>query len=547
MTVLAPEAAESGAGRRAPSRRPLVAGTAAGLWALVVGVTLVTCLALAAWTLAPNSGGDGGAAWRAAGILWLAAHLVPIGVGSGEVSLLPAGALLLGLLLNRRGGKWAGRLLFQPSPAEMLGIVTGGALTYGVGAAAVAWLSAGGSAGAGPIDALMRAALLAAVGMSWGMASETELGSGVRARISDAAWRTAVAGVTAVAGLLAVGFALVMLRLVLGGRQAAATLGELDAGLVGSLLLTVCAVLCLPTLAVWAMSVVVGPGFDFGALGGLDVTGGSVSGLPALPVLAAIPGVLPGWTPGLLLVPVLLGVLAGRIRWRRDLPTASGALVCAGGLMAVVAVLVGGLVLLASGSLGGGRLAHVGPSLLAVPAAAAGLVALGFLTEAGYQSLRLTWDLYLAGQRAEACLDRSVADPAAEPQETASASDASPAQVDPPEEPAADPGDVESGLDEPGPGSIDADTGPIAVVRPVEDDSTGGAGAQGESAAVAPLGAVPVGSATAGETIAWDELAGEAAEDPAPELPSPRPDAPGSQHAGPDIGCSSWHARGSSS
>ncbi|MGB8020791.1 MAG: DUF6350 family protein [Candidatus Nanopelagicales bacterium] len=520
MTVLAPEAAESGAGRRAPSRRPLIAGSAAGLWALLVGVTLVTCVVLAAWTLAPNAQGDGAAAWRAAGILWLAAHLVPIGVGSGEVSLLPAGALLLGLLLNRRGGKWAGRLLFQPSPAEMLGIVIGGALTYGAGAAAVAWLSDGGSAGGGPVDALARAALVAAAGMIWGMAPETGLGGGIRARISDAAWRTIVAGVTAVGGLLAVGFALVMLGLVFGGRQAATTLGELDAGLVGSLLLTVCAVLCLPTLAVWAMSVVVGPGFDFGALGGLDITGGSVSGLPALPVLAAIPSGLPAWTRGLLLIPVLMGVAAGRIRWQRDLPTASGALTCAGGLVAVVAVLVGGLVLLASGSLGGGRLAQVGPSILAVPAAAAGLVGLGFLAEAGHQSLRLNWDLYLAAQRAEEGRDAPASDAGSESLVAGSAGDVPPAQAEALEGPSGDSGDVESGPAEPSPPvPDDSDTGPIVVVRSGGEDS-----AEDES-----THDKPAHDESTGEAAVPDLAAHEAAADPADPRPDPVvPDAPGS-------------------
>ena len=102
-----------------------------------------------------------------------------------------------------------------------------------------------------------------------------------------------------------------------------------------------------------------------------------------------------------MLVPVALGVLAGRIRWGRDLPTPTGAVVSGAGLAGVVAALVGGLVLLASGSLGGGRLAEVGPRALPVAAAAAGLVLLGFLAEAAFQSLRLSWQLHQAERRAE--------------------------------------------------------------------------------------------------------------------------------------------------
>ena len=134
------------------------------------------------------------------------------------------------------------------------------------------------------------------------------------------------------------------------------------------------------------MAVVVGPGFDLGSAGALNVLGGQVQSLPALPVLAAIPTTVPAWAPVLMLVPVALGVLAGRIRWGRDLPTLAGAAASGAGLAGVVAALVGGLVLLASGSLGGGRLAEVGPALLPVAASAAGLVLLGFLGGGGRSS-----------------------------------------------------------------------------------------------------------------------------------------------------------------
>ena len=58
--------------------------------------------------------------------------------------------------------------------------------------------------------------------------------------------------------------------------QIAATLADLEAGPVGSLALTVLGALCLPTLDIWAMSVVVGPGFDLGSAGALNAFGGQV-------------------------------------------------------------------------------------------------------------------------------------------------------------------------------------------------------------------------------------------------------------------------------
>jgi hypothetical protein len=415
VSVRDPEVLDVDVDATEPSRRPVVAGVAAGLWALLVGVALVTCLVMLAWALSPNSAGDSAAAWRAAGSAWLGAHQVPLGIGDRTVTLLPLGALLLGLLLTRRGGRWAGRLLAGTTPREAVAVVISCALVYGAGGAGVAWLAAGPGTGASPPVAFLGTGAVALVGVTWGIAREAELVARTRAQVSDSAWRTAVGGLAAVVGLFAAGALLVTVSLVRHVGQIAGTMADLDAGPVGELALTVLGALCLPTLDIWAMSVIVGPGFDLGSAGALNAFGGQVETLPALPVLAAVPTTVPVWGPVLMLVPVALGVLAGRIRWGRDLPTLTGAAVSSAGLAGVVAVLVGGLVLLASGSLGGGRLAEVGPRPLPVSAAAAGLVVLGFLAEAAFQSLRLSWELHQAEQRAQdrrlRLAARGVADP----------------------------------------------------------------------------------------------------------------------------------------
>ncbi len=401
MSVSDPEVRDVDAGVQEPSRYPVVAGAAAGLWALLVGVGIVTCLVMLAWAVSPNSAGDGAAAWRAAGSVWLGAHQVPMLVGGRELTLLPLGALLLGLLLTRRSGRWAGQLLNDPTPAETVGIITACVAVYGAGGAGVAWLSAGDGTRASPVTALMWTGAVALVGVTWGVAAQAGLGARLRALLSDAAWRTVVGATAAVIGLFAAGGVLVTISLVRHFGQVTATLADLEAGPVGALALTLLGILSLPTLDIWAMAVLVGPGFALGPTEGLRAFGGQVESLPALPVLAAIPTAVPAWAPALMLVPVALGWLSGRIRWGRDLPTLSGALVSAVGVAAVVMALVTGLAFLASGSLGGGRLAEVGPAPLVVGACAAGLVALGFLAEAGFQGLRLSWDLHRAEQRSE--------------------------------------------------------------------------------------------------------------------------------------------------
>lgn len=385
-----------------PSRRPLIAGAFGGAWSLVVGLALMTFLVMLSWVVSPSQAGNSGAAWRAVGSAWLAAHLVPLEVGGELITLLPVGGLLLGLLLNRRSGGWIGRLLPGPTAAEVIWSVLGAAVAYGAGGAGVAWLANGGAAFADPLWAGLLTGCVAAVGTLWGLSREVGLVAVWRARSAQAVWRTLTAGLAAVVALFGAGALLVTVGLLRNFSEVAGVLADLDPGPIGAAGVTLLSALSLPNLDVWALGVLAGPGVDLGGVGSISAFGGEVESLPALPVLAAIPAAAPPWAPALLLVPVLIGALAGRVRWGRDLPTLTGALVSALGVAAVVSTGVAGLVVLSSGSLGGDRLAHLGPPLVPVAASAAGLVALGFLLEAGLQSLRLMWDLHRAERRAAA-------------------------------------------------------------------------------------------------------------------------------------------------
>ena len=68
------------------------------------------------------------------------------------------------------------------------------ALVYAAGGAGVAWLAAGPGTGASPPMAFLWTGAVALVGATWGMAREAELVAWGRARVSDAAWRTAMGG-----------------------------------------------------------------------------------------------------------------------------------------------------------------------------------------------------------------------------------------------------------------------------------------------------------------------------------------------------------------
>ena len=178
------------------------------------------------------------------------------------------------------------------------------------------------------------------------------------------------------------------LSLIVHVADAARALGAIDGGILAAAGLTLVNVLTLPTLAVWGAALAAGPGFGLGHLGSLSAFGGEVGALPALPVLVTIPQSVPGWAPLLLAGPVACGVIAGRVRWRADVPSWPGALLTGLGVASVVTPFVVAGVLLTSGSVGGGALSQVGPELGPVTAAAVGLVLLGFLGEAAGQSLQ---------------------------------------------------------------------------------------------------------------------------------------------------------------
>ncbi|MGZ4470152.1 MAG: cell division protein PerM, partial [Nocardioidaceae bacterium] len=140
-----------------------------------------------------------------------------------------------------------------------------------------------------------------------------------------------------------------------------------------------------PTALVWAAAFAVGPGFAVGAGTQVTFAGVDLGAVPAVPLLAALPGDgAPGPTALMaLLVPVVAGVVAGRLVDRRDaaLPESelgtwrrlAGLAAAAGGLAGLA---VAALCALTSGPGGPGRLAEVGPSPWWVGLAAAGEVGL---------------------------------------------------------------------------------------------------------------------------------------------------------------------------
>lgn len=186
------------------------------------------------------------------------------------------------------------------------------------------------------------------------------------------------AGVT-LAVLLLLGGLLVAVSLAANLGGFTDTIASLRTNALGVVMVLLVGALLLPCAAVWAVAWVAGPGFAVGE-GTLVAPDAVVPGpVPALPLLAALPGPSPlgGWTA---LAVVAVGGLGGwYLHRRRPQPGAWPA-----AASAVVAALLCGtgaafLAAAAGGPVGPGRMVQVGPDPAAVGLAVTALVGLGAL------------------------------------------------------------------------------------------------------------------------------------------------------------------------
>ncbi|MGO2520035.1 MAG: cell division protein PerM [Microbacterium sp.] len=373
-------------------QRLLVAILAAVDAAIAAAVGLVVLLAplTLLWTLALGATADWGALWPAAGTLWQFGHGVPleifipddvvVAVGISPdaarftLSLTPLAFLLFTLLFAARSGTRAAR-----SGAWLWGVVSG-SLAFALIAAAVAgtartdvatvpfWLAI-----VLPAAVYVIGALCGAVRYVW-----REGDGGFIDRLHDRvdSWgdwgvvpAEVVRGTAAVAvGLTGVAALAVSVMVLLRGGEVVALFEAARVDATGATVLTLGHLIYLPTLLVWAVGWIAGPGFALGAGTAVSPAGTQLGVVPGVPVFGLIPENSSFWMLIVVLLPVAVGAFAGwmvrsRLVWEdtaHGLPPraaiAAGIALLSAGVTAVATAL-------ASGSIGPGRLAVVGPHI----------------------------------------------------------------------------------------------------------------------------------------------------------------------------------------
>lgn len=383
--------ADAGARLRRAVPDGMLRAAAAGGEAAVLGWLAVVVPAVAAYVATATAPALGEATWwQAAAVgagLWRLAHGGLVTLGGDVVSLLPLGLSLLAVGLVA----WSARRAHLRTWAGLLATSVG----YAAVAAPLANLPPTAVGG------WSRTALVAfVVAMLGGLiALRRRLGAlhppaarpvapfarvpvSVRAHARSLAAAIGTGTSTSLAALAAAGLGLLVASLVVHGAEVATVLGTLATDGMSRAMMVLAMLLYLPTVVVWAIAWLAGPGFAVGT-GTIVAPGGVALGpLPGVPAFAALPeagtaAAAAWWAP---LVLLGAGALAGwRMHRRAPQERWWGSLASAVGAAAVAGLVVVALATFSAGGIGPGRMAELGPEPWAVGLASAPWLACGAL------------------------------------------------------------------------------------------------------------------------------------------------------------------------
>ncbi|GAB4084258.1 hypothetical protein GCM10028784_08880 [Myceligenerans cantabricum] len=366
-----------------------IAGVLAAVQAFLLSMAVVVLPALVAYLVATASatGADDGVRWRtpievALGI-WLLGHGVPVTASGMTFTLVPLGLTLLALFACYVTARHAARASLRTWAAATCSYAAGATAVAVVAPSIAAW-----SVLAAPVAGT----LVGGVGFGLGVLARqdgpapAELGERfdglVRGWCPPTLRLGARAGLVATASLGGLAALMVGVWGVAGRATSSDIIRALDPGWGGGIALAIAQLVLLPDLVLWAVAWFSGAGFAVGT--GTSFTPGGVDSgpLPALPLLAALPG--QDWTGDLgWLVPLAVvgcGAVAGWFAWRRLEPSLlrwrDVALVL-GGLAGTAGLVVGVLQEAASGAVGTSRMSDVGATAWLVGLLVAGEVLLG--------------------------------------------------------------------------------------------------------------------------------------------------------------------------
>ncbi|WP_422751202.1 DUF6350 family protein [Micromonospora sp. WMMD1219] len=376
-------------GEEPRSRAPLpVAAGVAALWAALTSWLPVSAV-LGLAQLSEDAGSFGGAL-RAGLAGWLLGHGVPLGTTAGPLGLTPLALSALAVWRLTRAGVHVSRAVGARgagSPRQALTVAVAVGIGYALLGAFAAFAVDAGGLGVSPVTAALTFAAFGIPAALVGALRTTGVWALLAARCPPPVRDGLRTGLVAALLLCGAGAGAAGLAVATGGGDAADMIGAYRTGVAGQAGITLVSIAYAPNATAWSASYLLGPGFAVGTDTAVRTSEVSVGALPAVPLLAGLPrGPMDGLGGALLAVPVLAAMAAGWLLARRLLRAAAEeraevgwpALLLPAALAGPVAGALLGLFAAASGgSLGGGRLAEVGPSPWAVAVVATLVIGVG--------------------------------------------------------------------------------------------------------------------------------------------------------------------------
>lgn len=363
---------------------PVVAGAVSGLGALGSALAVVLVPSLVAQLAATRSTmtvldavlialnllvvGHGGGTVLSTGVIDGVLTLTPLGLTLVFAGFVAAGMLRTGRRLALVGDTGGLRERGLRDAGAALGAAVA---VYAGGLGVLAELGRGTLMDPVATSAVVSGALVAVTGGLTGLALSVRRSAreGVPAvRILDLFPRPwdAIARATGIAllGLASLGMLAVVVMVVLRFRAVSALFVQLEPGLWGGIVLTLLQLSAMPLFALWALAVLLGGTVTFGTGTSLGLGGFDTGVMPLFPLLGALPdpGDAPAAMHALLVLPAL-AVALGAYRLVQDVDGEElrDRLVAYLGYPAAVVIGVVLLMGLATGGIGEGRLAHLGP------------------------------------------------------------------------------------------------------------------------------------------------------------------------------------------
>lgn len=352
---------------------PLIAGAIAAGVAVVIGYIFTLGFIMAAWLFAAHGSESTIQVLRAAGIAWQVLHLVPLVIGTTTIGVLPWGFLVVPVLILWKATHWALKSAQPKSAVDFVRIAISISLIYSLLAGLIGLISSTNDLYTGVFSAIFHSLFVSAAATTACVVTYAPS----RTILTDALPKLFVDGIRPAVisfGLLFVaGSLLTSVSLILNWAQVRAVTTLMAPGFIDGFFMTLLGIGYLPTVNVWGMSYLLGPGIMLGG-GVVTPENASPGALPAFPLLSILPSESAALATYFILIPILIGIaiyfLLPRERWEAQGDSVAVALSFVVRWREVVTLLVSVGLLSAfvwiaasasSGSLGTGYLKFVGP------------------------------------------------------------------------------------------------------------------------------------------------------------------------------------------